>query len=82
MCQKHHKPTGLHASDYAAGEEYKRRQDMCCDNCGHKSKKYFNCDGDKLCRSCAEEWKEQERLRQIEAKEIKIKKEQKDETNN
>ena len=25
MCQKHHKPTGLHASDYAAGEEYKKR---------------------------------------------------------
>ena len=28
MYQKHHKPTGLHAPDYVAGEEHKRRQEM------------------------------------------------------
>ena len=29
---------------------------MCCDNCSKKDSKYHNCDGDKLCQKCAEDW--------------------------
>lgn len=36
---------------------------MCCDDCGNKADKYFNCDGNKCCPECADKWEQQEAVR-------------------